>query len=191
MRITGGQVKGRLLASLRGLNIRPTSDRVREAIFSLIGQDVTGLKVLDLFAGTGSLGIEALSRGASWSLFVDNSIQSTKIIKKNLALCGYESFGFILKRDLTRGLPWKNALMKKKIDLVLIDPPYGKKFIPPLMKELVDREILASPAVLITESSKSESLPVASEKLQVVKTRTYGETKIDVYRYGDNLWVKR
>lgn len=190
MRITGGQVKGRLLASLRGLNIRPTSDRVREAIFSLIGQDVTGLKVLDLFAGTGSLGIEALSRGASWSLFVDNSIQSIKIIKKNLALCGYEPFGFILKRDLTRGLPWKNALMKKKFDLVLIDPPYGKKFIPPLMKELVDREILASPAVLITESSKSESLPVASEKLQVVKTRTYGETKIDVYQYGDNLWVK-
>lgn len=187
MRITGGQVKGRLLAPLKGLNIRPTSDRVREAIFSLIGQDVTGLKVLDLFAGTGSLGIEALSRGASWSLFIDNSIQSVKIIKKNLALCEFEPFGFVLKRDLARGLPWKNALMKKIFDLVFIDPPYGKNFIPPLMRELDHRKVLASPSVLITESSKSESLPVASEKLKLIKTRTYGETKIDVFQYGDNI----
>jgi len=70
MRVTGGKSKGRLLANIKGLNIRPTSGRVREAIFDLLGQDVSGLKVLDLFAGTGSLGIEALSRGALWALFM-------------------------------------------------------------------------------------------------------------------------
>lgn len=187
MRITGGQGKGRLLASLKGLNVRPTSDRVREAIFNLIGQDVTGLKVLDLFAGTGSLGIEALSRGASWALFIDKSIRSIKIIKKNLALCGYESAGFILKKDLTRGLPRKFSLMKEKFDLVFIDPPYGKKLIPPLLKELADREILASPSMVITESSKFESLPVAPGKLHLFKARTYGETQINVYQYGDDI----
>ncbi len=82
MRITGGQGKGRLLGSLKGLKIRPSSDRVKEAIFNLIGHDVAGFKVLDLFAGTGSLGLEALSRGASWALFIDNSQQSIKLIKK-------------------------------------------------------------------------------------------------------------
>lgn len=187
MRITGGQVRGRRLASLRGLDIRPTSDRVREAIFNLIGQDVTGLKVLDLFAGTGSLGIEALSRGALQSLFLDNSAQSLKLIKKNLILCGYEPLGSILKKDLMRGLPWKLSQVKKKFDLVFMDPPYGKKLIPPLLKELADREILVSPSVVVAESSKIDSLPVRMRKLQLVNNRTYGETKINIYHYGDYI----
>jgi 16S rRNA (guanine966-N2)-methyltransferase len=157
---------------------------VREAIFNLIGQDVTGLKVLDLFAGTGSLGIEALSRGALQSLFLDNSAQSLKLIKKNLILCGYEPQGSILKKDLMRGLPWKLSRMKKKFDLVFIDPPYREKLIPPLLKELADREILVSPSVVVAESSKVDSLPVAMRKLQLVNTRTYGETKINIYHFG-------
>jgi 16S rRNA (guanine966-N2)-methyltransferase len=85
MRITGGEVRGRRLESPKGMAIRPTSDRVREAIFNIIGQDLSGLNVLDLFAGTGSLGIEALSRGALHALFVDNSQKSINLIKKNLA----------------------------------------------------------------------------------------------------------
>jgi len=186
MRITGGQVKGRLLASLKGLNIRPSSDRVKEAIFNLIGQDITGAKVLDLFAGAGSLGIEALSRGALWTLFIDNSQQSIKLIKKNLTLCGYESSGFILKMDLTRGLPWRYPLMKKKFDLVFIDPPYRKKFILPILKELSDRKFLISPSVVVAETSRIDNLPAELGKLELVKIRIYGETKINIYHYGDN-----
>ena len=91
LRITGGELKGRRLSPFRGPRIRPTSDKVREAIFSLIGQDVQGVRVLDLFAGTGSLGIEALSRGASWVHFVDNSLHSIELIRRNLSLCGYEN----------------------------------------------------------------------------------------------------
>jgi 16S rRNA (guanine966-N2)-methyltransferase len=185
MRITGGQAKGRLLASLRGWKIRPTSDRVREAVFNLIGQDVNGVKVLDLFAGTGCLGIEALSRGAARALFIDNSIQSIKLIKKNLALCGYESSGSVLKGDLSKGLPRKHPLLKKKFDLIFLDPPYEKRMIPPLLGELSDRDILASPAIAVAESFKTETLPEVLGRLQMVSFRTYGETKISIYHFGE------
>lgn len=187
MRITGGQARGRLLASLKGWNIRPTSDRVREAIFNLIGQDVTGFNVLDLFTGTGCLGIEALSRGALWALFIDSSLQSIKLIKKNLALCGFEPLGFVLKKDLTKGLPWKHSFMKKKFDLIFIDPPYEKKIIPYLLMELCERDILASPSIVVAEFSKADTLPSALGKLHLANSRTYGETKISIYHYGDKI----
>ena len=160
---------------------------MREAIFNLIGQDVSDLKVLDLFAGTGILGIEALSRGALLALFIDISTQSIKLIKKNLILCGYDSQGTILKKDLLRGMPWENPPMEENYDLVFIDPPYGKKLIPPLLKKLEAKEMLASPSLVVAESSKFDILPVKFGKLQLVDTRTYGDTKIDIYQYEDNL----
>ncbi len=86
-------MRGRRLASFKGLEIRPTSDRVREAIFDLLGHDLRGEKVLDLFAGTGSLGIEALSRGAACALFIDHSPKAMELIGKNLKLCGLEAPG--------------------------------------------------------------------------------------------------
>lgn len=186
MRITGGQAKGRVLASLKGWNIRPTSDRVREAIFNLIGQDVTGFKVLDLFAGTGSLGIEALSRGASRVLFIDNSVQSIKLTKKNLARSGYEPLGFVSKKDLTKGLPLKHPMLKEKFDLIFVDPPYEKEMIPPLLRELSDRDLLRSPAIAVAESFKTETLPEVLGKLQMVDSRIYGETKISIYHFGED-----
>jgi 16S rRNA (guanine966-N2)-methyltransferase len=187
MRITGGEAKGRRLASLKGSKIRPTSDRVREAIFNLIGQHVAGFRVLDLFAGTGSLGIEALSRGASWALFIDHSLQSIKQIKKNLAICGYDQSASVLKKELTKGLPWKHPQMKEKFDLIFIDPPYDKKIIPRLLRELLKREILASPSLVIAETSKEDVLPAVLEKLKLVDTRIYGDTKISIFQYGDDL----
>ena len=186
MRITGGQAKGRVLASLKGWNIRPTSDRVREAIFNLIGQDVTGFKVLDLFAGSGSLGIEALSRGASRALFIDNSVQSIRLIKKNLARSGYEPLGFVRKKDLTKGLPLKHPLFMEKFDLIFVDPPYEKEMIPPLLGELSDRDLLRSPAIAVAESFKTETLPEVLGKLQIVNSRIYGETKISIYHFGED-----
>jgi 16S rRNA (guanine966-N2)-methyltransferase len=187
MRITGGQAKGRVLASLKGWNIRPTSDRVREAIFNLIGQDVTGFKILDLFAGTGSLGIEALSRGASRVLFIDNSLQSIKLIKKNLARSGYEPLGFVWKKDLTKGLPLRHPMLKEKFDLIFVDPPYEKEMIPPLLGELSDRDFLGSPAIAVAESFKTETLPEVLGKLQMVKSRIYGETKISIYHFHPRI----
>lgn len=184
MRVTGGQVRGRHLAPLKGLQIRPSSDLVRQAIFNLIGQDIPGIMVLDLFAGTGSLGIEALSRGALGTLFIDRSIQAIKLINKNLQRCGYEAVGSSMKKDLGRGMPRNRAFLKNRFGLVFMDPPYGKGFIPPLLKELSERKILSPSSIVVTESSKIDTLPASLRELQQVDRRTYGETKISIYHYG-------
>lgn len=187
MRITGGKAKGRILASLKGSRIRPTSDRVREAIFSLIGQDTTGLHVLDLFAGTGSLGIEAISRGAFEALFVDNLFQSIKLIEKNLRLCGFESVGSVLKKDLSKGFSGASPLMKEKFDLVFIDPPYRKKLIPQVITELSVRDTLSSSAIVVAETLKVDTMPCTLGELFLDNSKTYGQTKISIYRCGGNL----
>ncbi|MBN2126600.1 MAG: 16S rRNA (guanine(966)-N(2))-methyltransferase RsmD [Deltaproteobacteria bacterium] len=184
MRITGGEARGRHLVPLKGISIRPTSDRVREAVFNLIGQDLAGLRVLDLFAGTGSLGIEALSRGALRALFIDHSRQSLVLIRRNLKRCGYEDSGVVIRKDLSRGLPWGNRLMQKGFDLVFIDPPYGRNMIPPLLEEFSGQEVLGTEAFVVAQSSRDDRLPEKFGPMRLVNRRTYGETKLDIYEYG-------
>ena len=186
MKVTGGRLKGRLLAPVKGLNIRPTSSKVRESIFNIIGQDISGLRILDLFAGSGCLGIEALSRGALWALFIDNAYRAIKLIKKNLALCGFENSGFVLKKDLNKGLPLEHPLFKEGMDLVFIDPPYGKNIIPSILKKISEGIILKSSAIVVTESLKDDKLPVRLGKLNLVDSRIYGETKLEIYQREDN-----
>ncbi len=185
MKVTGGKSKGRLLTKIKGLDIRPTSGRVREAIFNLLGQDVSGLKVLDLFAGTGSLGIEALSRGALWALFIDNSSLSIQTIQKNLRLCGYENSSDVLKRDIMRGLPLERCFFQGGIDLAFIDPPYGMDFIPHVLKELSGREIMTSTSIVVAESIKKAELPARVGEFRLGDSRIYGETKLDIYYRKD------
>ena len=185
MRVTGGQVRGCHLASPKGFQIRPSSDLVRQAVFNLIDREIDGVKVLDLFAGTGSLGIEALSRGAVEAIFIDNSYQAIKLIKNNLGRCGYEALGSIMKKDLGRGLPRHGTFVNKRFDLVFMDPPYGKTFIPPLLKELSERKVLSDSSMVVAESSKFDIVPVVSGALHLVKDRTYGETKINIYHYKE------
>jgi 16S rRNA (guanine966-N2)-methyltransferase len=184
MRVTGGRIRGRRLISPKGMNIRPTADRVREAVFSLIGQDLTACEVLDLFAGTGSLGIEALSRGASRALFIDLNHQALELIKKNLTLCGYESFGTALKWDLRKGLPGKERMRVQQFNLVFIDPPYGKALVSPMLSELIKRDLITSPSTVVVESATSDPLPAAWAELKRRHSKRYGETKIDVYHRG-------
>ena len=183
MRITGGKSKGRVLSSLKGMHIRPTSDKVREAVFDILGQSLGGKKILDLFAGTGSYGIEALSRGATWSLFIDNSGYSMKNIHKNLMICGFQKSGFVLKRDLRRGLPRAHPKFKEGFDIVFIDPPYGRDLIPPILEGLSGSGILTSHSLVIAESLTKDILPVICGKLRKFDTRIYGKTKIDMYSY--------
>lgn len=181
MRITGGQAKGRRLAPIRGTSIRPTSDKVREAIFDLIGHDLTDVNALDLFAGTGSLGIEAISRGASWALFVDNSPRSIDLIGRNLRLCGYENAGSLLKRDLSRDISWKTVFKGKRLDLVFMDPPYGRDLIPPLLERISHSGILAFPSVVVAESARADRLPEAVDRLEMADSRMYGDTRVSIY----------
>ncbi len=185
MRITGGQAKGRLLVPPKGMAIRPTTDKTREAIFNIIGHDLSGLKVLDLFAGTGSLGIEALSRNAKHCIFIDFSLQSIKLVKKNLAICGYQSLGTILRKDLKKGLPLSHPQLQQRFDLIFLDPPYGKNLIMPLLEHLSSTNVLSNGCRVVAELSKKEKFTVSSiGDLQSADTRIYGDTMIIIYAFG-------
>jgi len=156
---------------------------VREAVFDLLGHDLWGQKVLDLFAGTGSLGIEAISRGAAWAVFIDHSPKAVELIRKNLKLCGVEAQGFVLKKDLLRGVPRRDLLGEEKVDLVFLDPPYRKGIIPAVLEELAARRVLASPSILVAQSEQRGVLTPNLRTLQIVKSRTYGDTRITLYRH--------
>ena len=187
MRITGGSVRGRRLAAFRGLDIRPTSDLVREAVFDLLGlRSVSEARVLDLFAGTGSLGIEALSRGASQAVFVDRSRKAIEIIGKNLKICGLEDSGFALRKDLADGLPSRHPLFVKRFDLVFLDPPYGKGLILPLLLELQREGLLGPAPMVVAQTEKRQDLPQAMGNLKTAKVRTYGATRITVLEKEEN-----
>ncbi len=181
MRVTGGILRGRHLAPIKGLHIRPSADRVKEAIFSLIGQDLADARVLDLFAGTGALGIEALSRGATSVLFVDKAEKAVRTIKKNLKELGYERAGAVVRRDVRKGLPWNHPFIQGGVDVTFLDPPYGSGLIAGVLRELCERRLLRSPAVVVAESSKDDTTPEHMGELVVVKSRSYGETKVTIY----------
>ena len=137
MRITGGGERGRKLSLIKkGMNIRPTSDRVRSSIFNILGQTLAGFSVLDLFAGTGSLGIESLSRGATRAVFVDNSREAISLIKKNLAICTYGELSTVLKKHLPDGLNHLSSEGLNQFDIIFIDPPYSKGYIQPTIDTL-------------------------------------------------------
>jgi len=185
MRITGGAVKGRVLSTPKGLSVRPTSDRVREAIFNILGQNLSGLNVLDIFADTGSLGLEALSRGAGKTVFIDKLRASIDLIRKNIDLCGYRDSGTILRKDLARRIPWKCPALRRKFDLVFLDPPYSKNLATPVLSGLSRENRLSNGARVVVESGKSESLPPSFPGLEMVDARLYGDTKISIYEFRD------
>lgn len=187
MRITGGSVRGRRLAAFRGLDIRPTSDLVREAVFNLLGPgNLSGARVLDLFAGTGSLGIEALSRGAALAVFVDSSAKATALILKNLKLCGLEASGLLLRKDLAGGLPARLGMTAERFDLVFLDPPYGKRLILHLLDELQEQDLLGPGSTVVAQTEKEQDLPNAVGNLMRAKVRTYGATRITLLKKEEN-----
>ena len=181
MRITGGQSKGRTLASPKGMDIRPTTDKVREAIFNIIGQDMSGLYVLDLFAGTGIFGIEALSRGAQHTVFIDSSQQSIKLIKKNIVTCGFQDSGIAIRRDLRKAMPLSHPELQKNFDLIFLDPPYRKDLIIPLLEKISSADILSKGSRVVAELSKNEILPSSTGDLEMADSRLYGDTRIIIY----------
>jgi 16S rRNA (guanine966-N2)-methyltransferase len=185
VRVTGGTLRGRHLAPVKGPYIRPSADRVKEAIFNLIGQDLAGARVLDLFAGTGALGIEALSRGASSVLFVDKAEQAVRSIKRNLMQLGYEGAGAVLRLDVRKGLPCKHPFIRDGIDVTFLDPPYGSGLIPGVLQELSKARLLRPPSVVVAESSKDETMPEHMEGLVVLKIRSHGETKVTIYETAE------
>lgn len=178
MRIVAGRFRGRRLESPDSRRIRPTSDRVREALFSIIASRVGGATVLDLFAGTGALGLEALSRGAAQAVFVDQSAEAVRIIRANIQRLGVEDQAAVLQGAVSRvvgRLAGKGALF----DLIFMDPPYGKGDIAatlPLLSGLAHPE-----AMLMVEHSVKEDLPDSSGPWILMEDRFYGDTAISFY----------
>jgi 16S rRNA (guanine966-N2)-methyltransferase len=174
MRIIAGLYKGRRLASAKGDWLRPTSDRNREFIFSWLGNLVENARVLDLFAGTGSVGIEALSRGADSAIFVDESLQAIEVIKKNLAMI--DRTAPTIKQPV-------QAFLKGNVqpqDLVFADPPYRYAHFIEIMHLLAERSWLAENGLLIYEAGSRTPVPQIPA-LQVIKQKIMGDTAVTVY----------
>jgi 16S rRNA (guanine966-N2)-methyltransferase len=174
MRVVAGLYKGRRLAAPRGTSVRPTSDRVREALFSILGSTVEGARVLDLFAGTGALAIEALSRGAASATLVENNRSALDAIRANLApLEGADAE--LVRADALHWLEGRRG----PYDLVFLDPPYSSagKLAEPLTQKLA--AALSPEALIVSESDKRDPLMLA---FPLEDERTYGHTRIAIHR---------
>jgi 16S rRNA (guanine966-N2)-methyltransferase len=181
VRITGGNLRGKKLSPLRGLSIRPTTDYLRESIFNILVREIEGSTVLDLYAGTGSLGIEALSRGAEKAVFVDKAAQAIKAISQNLKTCALEERSRILRRDILRGLGYLKPMIQA-FDLVFMDPPYDKGFCELTLKLLDRARTIAEGASIVVEHSSREILPAEIAGLVLSDRRQYGKTLVSFYR---------
>jgi 16S rRNA (guanine966-N2)-methyltransferase len=173
MRVVAGQYRGRRLSAPRGTSVRPTSDRVREALFSILG-DLDGLRVLDLFAGSGALGIEALSRGAASATLVENDRAALDALRANLAPLGAAD-AEVVRADALRWLAGRRG----PYDLVFLDPPYSeaRKLAEPLSQKLP--AALSPEALIVSESDKRDPLMLA---FPLEDERAYGNTRIAIHR---------
>ena len=180
MRVISGKLKGKKLFTLKGRDLRPTSDRVKEAIFDILQNRLQGEKVLDLFAGTGALGIEALSRGAKRAVFVEGSPQSVAVLYKNLEACRLWEQAEVLFREVQRGMQILSE-RGETFDLIFLDPPYGKGLARKALQALPGRSILASEALIVAEHSPVEDLD-AIPSLERIDRRRYGSTLVSFFR---------
>lgn len=171
MRVISGDSRGRKLKTPEGYDVRPTTDNVKESIFNIISFDIEGAKVLDLFAGTGQMGIEALSRGAAEAVFIDNSRTSLNTVRENLALCGYKAT--VIQSDAVAFL--KSA---PKFDIIFIDPPYDSELYHPVLEGIMEFDILNENGIIITECRKEYEMPELRPPYVLLKEYTYGRIKI-------------
>ena len=177
MRIIAGEFRGRQIKPVPGDNTRPTTDKVKESVFNMLGQFFDGGRVLDLFAGSGNLGVEALSRGMDHALFIDMSPAAIKVIKTNIATLGIESRCEIYRNDAMRAL---SVLAKKEaqFDLLFLDPPYGKIKITELLATIVNHELLADNGMVMCEFDAGQEVTYDDTRLQEVRREVYGTIEV-------------
>lgn len=173
MRVISGKAKGRVLKTPNGSLTRPTTDRVKEALFSIIQFDIPGAKVLDLFGGTGQLGIEALSRGALSATFVDAREDACKLINENLKLTKLEGQGKVVRSDYAAYL----TRCREKYNIIFLDPPYAEVFLENAIKIICEIDILHSGGIIIAER------PIGKE----LESTIVGYTRSKDYKYGSTL----
>lgn len=177
MRIIRGTLKGRRLATPKGSQTRPTSDRIKESIFDILGSEIEGKSVLDLYAGTGNLGIEALSRGAKKIVFVEKGRQALQLITKNLARCGMTVWAEILPKDALRAIGILNQ-RGERFDLIFIDPPYERGLIQKTLMKLKSQMVYHEDSILILQHNRREPLPEGLNEFHLIHQRKIGDTLI-------------
>lgn len=179
MRVISGKSRGKKLISLEGLNTRPTLDRVKEALFNIIQFDIENTKILDLFAGSGALGIEALSRGACEATFCDNSQDAIQVIKTNIENTKNVDKSIVINKDYSLAL---NSLSKqnKTFNIIFLDPPYKTDFGIKAIKAILDLKILAKDGIIIleTDDKQKEQEIEQINNIQVFDKRKYGKVML-------------
>ena len=180
MRIITGDFKGRRLEMPENNSIRPTTEKVKEAIFSIIAGNLEDAVCVDLFAGTGNLGIEALSRGAEKCYFADNSRESLALIKRNIEMCRAEEWSVVIPGDFEKVLT-RLGEKGEKIDILFLDPPYKKGLYERCFELIREYELLADEGIIIAEHNVRDALADEISGFEKIKERTYGTIAISIY----------
>ena len=178
MRVITGTARGRKLKKPVGIDTRPTTDRVKEGIFSSIQFELEGRRVLDLFGGTGQMGIEALSRGAAHCTFVDLRKEAVAIIRENVALTGFEDRAQIIQGDALAFL----SRCRETFDVIFLDPPYGSGLLEKTMELVGTIDIVSENGIIVCENGSSAGWPMVSPPYRLQKEYRYGKIKTAVYR---------
>ena len=181
MRVISGTARGIRLKTPEGLKTRPTSDRVKEAIFSVIQFEVEGSRFLDLFAGSGQMGIEALSRGAVSAVFVDGRREACKLVQDNLKTTKLERNAQVVQSDYLSYL----ERCRQTFDIIFLDPPYAEEFLENSLKKISEIDILSSRGIIICERPADKLLDLEISGLQRGKDYRYGKTWVTMFRKLD------
>ncbi len=177
MRVITGSARGRRLRELEGMETRPTTDRVKEGLFSALQFEIEGRQVLDLFAGTGQLGIECLSRGAAGAVFVDCRTDAVKLIRENLTVTDLGDRARVVAGDSMEYL----KTLREKFDLILLDPPYGAGLLEPALSSIAAFDILRPHGIIAAEHPAERTLPPLSAPYRVRRTYRYGKIGLTLY----------
>ena len=177
MRVIAGTARSRKLVEVPGMNSRPTTDKVKEAIFNIVQWDVEGRRVLDLFAGTGQLGIEALSRGADRCVFVDAAKEAVKAVRENVKNTGFEDRSRVVQGDSLSFL----TSCREKFGVVLLDPPYAADLLGQALERIAAIDIVTENGIIVCESDADTLLPELSAPYQKGREYRYGRIKLTLY----------
>lgn len=181
MRVITGSARGRVLKELQGMETRPTTGKVKESLFSIIQFDIEGRRALDLFAGTGQLGIEALSRGAAECVFIDRRPDAVRLIQENLALCRLADRARVRQGD---ALPYLRS--GEKFDLIFLDPPYASGLLEQALTDIAAFDICRQHGIIVAESAADTVLPALPLPYRLYREYRYGKIKLTVFHRGGN-----
>lgn len=181
LRVISGEAKGHRLKTIKGNSTRPTSDRVKESLFNIISGYILDSNVLDLFAGTGNLGIEALSRGAYSAVFVDLSVECFNIINENLVHTKLADRATVITGEAVNVLD-RLKVQNKKFDIIFLDPPYNKNLIQETLKIIDKNDIISDNGIVIAEKDIADIIPEEQGTLKLIRNQKYGDTVLAFYK---------